>query len=123
MIVSTCEVMRLGLTSDAEGQHLRTPDQEPKGLVMEIGSIIAAIIIGTIIGLLGRLVAPGKQNISLIVTIIVGILAALLGTWIAGQIGVEETNGIDWIELLIQIVLAAIGVTIAANMLGRRRRV
>lgn len=90
---------------------------------MGIGSIIAAIVVGIIIGLLGRLVAPGKQNISLLVTIVVGILAALLGTWIAGQLGLEETSGIDWIELIIQIVLAAIGVTIAANMLGRRRRV
>ena len=90
---------------------------------MGIGSIIAAIVVGIIIGALGRLVAPGKQNISILVTIIVGILAALLGTWIAGSIGLEETNGIDWIELLIQVALAAIGVIIAANLLGRRRRV
>ncbi len=90
---------------------------------MGIGSIIAAIVVGLIIGALGRLFAPGKQNISILVTIIVGILAALLGTWIAGAIGVEETGGIDWIELIIQIVLAVIGVTIAANLLGRRRRV
>ncbi len=91
---------------------------------MGIGSIIAAIVIGAIIGLLGRLVAPGKQNISLLVTVIVGILAALLGTWIAtALLGTADTPGIDWIELIIQIVLAAIGVTVAANMLGRRRRV
>lgn len=89
---------------------------------MGIGSIIAAIVVGAIIGLLGRLVAPGRQNISILVTIIVGIIAALLGTWIANAMGVGETNGIDWIELLIQVVLAAIGVTIAANMMGRRRR-
>lgn len=89
---------------------------------MGIGSIIAAIVIGLIIGLLGRLFAPGRQNISLLVTIIVGILAALAGTWIAGAIGVEETGGIDWIELAIQIGLAVIGVTIAANLLGSRRR-
>ncbi|WP_182112864.1 MULTISPECIES: GlsB/YeaQ/YmgE family stress response membrane protein [unclassified Actinotalea] len=90
---------------------------------MGVGSIIAAIVVGIVIGALGRLFAPGKQNISILVTIIVGILAALLGTWIAGQLNLEETDGIDWIELIIQVALAAIGVTIAANMLGRRRRV
>lgn len=89
---------------------------------MGIGSIIAAIVVGLIIGALGRLFAPGKQNISIIVTIIVGILAALLGTFIAGALGVEDTGGIDWIELAIQIGLAVLGVTIAANMLGSRRR-
>ena len=88
---------------------------------MEIGGIISAIIIGIIIGALGRLFAPGKQNISIIVTIIVGILAALLGSLIAQNIGVRETSGIDWIELIIQIVLAVIGVIVAARLLGRRR--
>ena len=90
---------------------------------MEIGGIISALIIGIIIGALGRLFAPGKQNISILVTIIVGIIAAFLGSLIAQGIGVRETSGIDWIELLIQLVLAVIGVTIAANMLGRRRHV
>ena len=90
---------------------------------MTVTGIITAIIIGAIIGLLGRLVAPGRQNISILVTVIVGILAALLGTWIASMLSLAETDGIDWIEILIQVVLAAIGVVIAANMLGRRSRV
>ena len=51
-------------------------------------------------------------------TILVGVVAALLGTWIASLIGVETTPGIDWIELLFQVVLAAIGVALVA---GARR--
>jgi len=86
-----------------------------------IGSIISAIIVGIIIGLLGRLVAPGKQNISLLVTMIVGIIAAFVGTLIANALGVGDTKGIDWIELIIQVALAAVGVTIAARSLGGRR--
>ncbi|HEY3438782.1 MAG TPA: GlsB/YeaQ/YmgE family stress response membrane protein [Actinotalea sp.] len=88
---------------------------------MEIGGIISAIVVGIIIGLLGRLFAPGRQNISILVTIIVGIVAALLGSAIAGALNVQNTSGIDWIELIIQVVLAVIGVSIAARMLGSRR--
>jgi len=87
---------------------------------MTPAGIISAIVIGAIIGVLGRLVVRGKQNISILVTIIVGIVAALLGTWLASLVGVENTEGIDWIELLFQIVLAAIGVAIVAGS-GRRR--
>ena len=90
-----------------------------------IGSIIGAIVIGAIIGALGRLFAPGRQNISILVTIIVGIIAALLGSAIWGALaapGNEDTAGIDWIEHLIQIILAVIGVSIAARMLGNRHR-
>ncbi|MGL5930359.1 MAG: GlsB/YeaQ/YmgE family stress response membrane protein [Dermatophilaceae bacterium] len=80
-----------------------------------IGSIVTAIVIGAIVGALGRLVVSGKQDISILVTIAIGIVAALLGTLIAGLVGVSDTAGIDWIELLIQVLLAAVGVAIVAG--------
>lgn len=89
---------------------------------MGIGGIISAIVVGLIIGALGRLFAPGRQRISILLTIVIGILAALLGTWIAQNIGVAVTDGIDWIELVLQIGLAVIGVLITARVMGSRRR-
>lgn len=80
-----------------------------------ISSIVSAIVIGAVIGVLGRLVVRGKQNISIIATIAIGIVAALIGTLIAGLIGVSETPGVDWIELVIQVVLAAVGVSFVAR--------
>jgi uncharacterized membrane protein YeaQ/YmgE (transglycosylase-associated protein family) len=77
---------------------------------MEISGIISAIVIGVIIGLLGRLVVPGRQHIGVLWTIVVGIVAALLGSAIAAGLGVADTKGVDWIEWLIQIALAAVGV-------------
>jgi uncharacterized membrane protein YeaQ/YmgE (transglycosylase-associated protein family) len=85
-----------------------------------ISAIISAIIVGAIIGALGRLVVPGRQNISIWLTIVIGIVAALIGTFIANAIGVGNTSGIDWIKLLIQVVLAAIGVALVAG--GSRSR-
>ncbi|WP_300008192.1 GlsB/YeaQ/YmgE family stress response membrane protein [Pseudonocardia sp.] len=83
-------------------------------------NIIQAIIIGAILGFVGRLVAPGKQNIPIWLTILVGIVAAFIGTFIARAFGVADTNGIDWIELIIQIIVAAIGVSVVAGIYGRR---
>ncbi|MFF4486627.1 GlsB/YeaQ/YmgE family stress response membrane protein [Streptomyces sp. NPDC001544] len=77
---------------------------------MEISGIVSAIVIGVIIGVLGRLVVPGRQHIGIIWTILVGIVAALLGSAIAAGFGVADTKGVDWIEWLIQIGLAALGV-------------
>ncbi|GAA0809079.1 GlsB/YeaQ/YmgE family stress response membrane protein [Spirilliplanes yamanashiensis] len=79
---------------------------------MEISGIITALIIGLIIGALGRLVVPGKQNIPIWLTLVIGVVAAFLGTLLAAAIGVAETPGIDWIELALQIGLAAAGVAI-----------
>ncbi|MFY1705712.1 MULTISPECIES: GlsB/YeaQ/YmgE family stress response membrane protein [Micromonospora] len=88
---------------------------------MEVSGILTAIIFGLIIGALGRLVVPGKQNIPIWLTILIGVLAALLGTIVAGAFGVAETPGIDWIELALQIGFAAIGVAVVAGTYGRRR--
>ena len=80
-----------------------------------ISTIISAIIVGAIIGALGRLVVRGRQNISILATIVIGIVAALIGTFIANALGVGETNGIDWIKLVIQVALAAVGVSVFAR--------
>ncbi|MFE5730658.1 GlsB/YeaQ/YmgE family stress response membrane protein [Streptomyces sp. NPDC056528] len=77
---------------------------------MEISGIISAIVIGVVIGTLGRLVLPGRQRIGVLWTIAVGIAAALVGTALAAGLGVADTKGIDWIEWIIQIGLAAAGV-------------
>lgn len=82
--------------------------------------IISAIIIGAIIGVLGRLLVRGRQRISVLLTIVVGIVAALVGTWLATLVGQRDTPGVDWIELLFQVGLAAIGVAAVSG--GRRRR-
>ncbi len=88
---------------------------------MTVTGIITAIVIGAIIGALGRLVLRGRQSISILATIVVGIIAALLGTWIASFIGADDTGGFDWIELILQVVLAAVGVSIVAGTAGRGR--
>jgi len=82
--------------------------------------IIQAIVVGAIIGALGRLVVPGKQNIPIWLTIVIGIVAAVIGTFIASALGVANTSGIDWIKLVIQVILAAAGVYAVAGMWGRR---
>ncbi|MDT5105273.1 MAG: hypothetical protein QOI25_2786 [Mycobacterium sp.] len=89
---------------------------------MTITGVISAILIGIVVGVLGRLVVPGKQNISILVTILVGIVAAFVGTALARAMGIPTvTNGIDWLELLVQVVVAALGVGLVSAIMGRRR--
>lgn len=89
---------------------------------MEISGIFSAVVIGLIIGVLGRLVVPGRQRIGVLWTIAVGIAAALVGALLAHALGVGDTKGIDWIKWLIQIALAALGVAFLDRAKSRRRR-
>ena len=84
---------------------------------MTVTGIITAVVIGLIIGALGRLVVPGKQDIPIWLTMLIGVVAALLGTAIVG--GLRDTEGIDWIEIVVQVVLAAVGVWLVVAFRSR----
>ncbi len=84
-------------------------------------SIIGSIIAGIIVGILARLVLPGKQNISVLITILLGILGAVIGWFLAGLIGVQETDGIDWIRWLISVIVAAVLIVIYGSVTGRKQ--
>ncbi|WP_024877101.1 GlsB/YeaQ/YmgE family stress response membrane protein [Saccharomonospora piscinae] len=90
---------------------------------MAISGIISAILVGLVLGALARLVMPGKQGIPIWLTILVGIAAAFLGTAIARGLGYADTDGWDWLEFITQLVVAAVGVSLAAKMYtGKRLR-
>jgi uncharacterized membrane protein YeaQ/YmgE (transglycosylase-associated protein family) len=89
---------------------------------MTVTGIVSAILIGIVVGVLGRLVLPGKQPIGMLVTILVGIVSAFIGTALARALGIPTaTSGVDWLELLVQVVVAALGVALVAALMGRRR--
>jgi len=84
-----------------------------------IGSIIGAVFIGAIVGVLARVILPGRQHVSVLLTIVVGVIAALIGTFVARMFGVADTRGIDWMEHVIQLIVAILGI-IAVTSLSRR---
>ncbi|RYE74848.1 MAG: GlsB/YeaQ/YmgE family stress response membrane protein [Myxococcales bacterium] len=92
-----------------------------------IGTIIATLIVGTIIGLLGKFVAPGgRDNIPLWLTIICGIVGALVGSYLyAALFDCADmnncTNGVDWWRHVWQIAVAAVLVMVAAGATGRKK--
>jgi len=83
-------------------------------------NIIWAIIAGLVIGLLAKLVVPGRQAIPLWLTIVLGIVGALVGNWLATVLGVRHTSGIDWIRHFLQIGVAAVLIIIVAPLWMRR---
>jgi uncharacterized membrane protein YeaQ/YmgE (transglycosylase-associated protein family) len=82
-----------------------------------VSTIIGAIIVGAIIGALGRLILPGKQNISLVVTILIGIVANVIVTFVVRQLGYSNSSGgIAWIPLILGAIVAAIIIVLYGRM-------
>ncbi|MEU3949598.1 GlsB/YeaQ/YmgE family stress response membrane protein [Streptomyces sp. NPDC029526] len=84
-------------------------------------SFLWAIIAGLIIGLLAKLVVPGRQPIPLWLTVILGIVGAVAGNGLASAFGVRDTGGIDWIRHIFQIGIAAVLIALITPMWARRR--
>ncbi len=80
-----------------------------------ISDILTSIIGGAILGALARLILPGKQNISILVTVLAGMIAAFVGTLIARLFGFDHTAGIDWWKRIVQFVLALVAVYYASQ--------
>ncbi len=82
--------------------------------------IIVLIIVGAIIGLLGKFVAPGdKDNIPIWLTILCGIGGVLLGYAIYSAFGGDGSGGVDWTRWIVSIIVSAVLVVIASTVTGR----
>jgi uncharacterized membrane protein YeaQ/YmgE (transglycosylase-associated protein family) len=85
--------------------------------------IIGLLVAGLIIGLLGKFVAPGaRDNTPLWLTVLCGIAGVLIGYYLAAALGVEATDGIDWVRWIISIIVAAVLVVAASTITGRSNR-
>ncbi len=89
---------------------------------MDIGEIIGLLLGGTVIGILGKFLAPGgRDNIPLWLTVICGIGGIFVGAYVYEAFGGDGSNGVDWVRWFVAIICAAVLVVIAASVTGRKR--
>lgn len=85
-------------------------------------TILLALVAGIIIGPLARLVLPGRQNISVVMTVILGAVGALAGSAIFRAISNKsDTSGIDWTAFFIGVVVAALAILAYTTLTHRQR--
>lgn len=78
--------------------------------------IIWIVIVGAVLGVIAKMLLPGKQAIPLWLTVICGMLGALLGNYLSSVFGVRHTSGIDWIRHLLQLIGALVVVAAGASL-------
>ena len=88
---------------------------------MTLLNLLGIIIGGAVIGILARLVMPGRQNIPWWATIGAGIVGMLIGNYLAVLFGVRHTGGIDWIRHILQVVVAVLAVAGVGALMGRSK--
>ncbi len=84
---------------------------------MELETIVWYVVVGAIVGVLARLVVPGRQSIGVLLTIPLGIVGAVVGGLIAGALGLGQI-----LTIVIAVLVAALLVYLIAGNARTRRR-
>jgi uncharacterized membrane protein YeaQ/YmgE (transglycosylase-associated protein family) len=79
---------------------------------MGIGEIIGLIVLGLIVGALGRLLHPGSDPMGLVMTLVIGVASVLIVGWLIG-------GGI--IGFIVAVIVGVILVALWARLVEPRR--
>lgn len=80
--------------------------------------VIVYIVAGLVIGAIARLLLPGRQEMSVVATIVLGVIAAVIGG-LAWEALFPDNDGVAWIgSIVVAVVLLWLYVMVA----GRGRR-
>jgi uncharacterized membrane protein YeaQ/YmgE (transglycosylase-associated protein family) len=89
-----------------------------------IFQILGLIVVGAVIGVLARLIKPGRQKLSMLATVLLGIVGAIIGGLIGGLFNGGRTNPFElnfW-GFVFAVVAAVLLVGVAEGISGRSGR-
>jgi len=78
-----------------------------------LAELVSTLVVGLLIGALGRLLVPGRQPIGLIATVVVGLVGSILGTYLSHLFAVGQLA-----RILLEIGVAGL---LVAGLVGASR--
>ncbi|BBY30374.1 GlsB/YeaQ/YmgE family stress response membrane protein [Mycolicibacterium sediminis] len=89
-----------------------------------IGLIVTIIVVGLIAGALARLLVPGKQNLSIAMTIVLGVVGSFVGGFLGYLLfGKDSAQGLLQPSGIIGSVIGAVLVLVIWLAVSRRSAV
>jgi len=83
---------------------------------LPVWAIISTIIVGLVIGSLGRVVVPGRQHVHVAVIFLAGLVGSIVGGFLGSHV-----LGLGWIgTTLVEIGVAAVVIALVASPRAQR---
>jgi uncharacterized membrane protein YeaQ/YmgE (transglycosylase-associated protein family) len=81
------------------------------------------ILVGFVVGVLARLIKPGKQDIGIILTVVLGIVGALFAGWVGRLLGwYAEGEKVGFLASLVGAIVLLFIAELVNGKRSRRRR-
>jgi uncharacterized membrane protein YeaQ/YmgE (transglycosylase-associated protein family) len=81
--------------------------------------MIGFIVAGLIIGALARLIKPGRQNLSILATLLLGLAGSVIGGLIANALGTGDIWELNFLGFVVAVIAAVLLIGVAEGLAGR----
>lgn len=85
--------------------------------------IIGFLVFGLVVGAVARLIKPGRQNLSLGMTLLLGVAGSVVGGVVASVLGTGTLWELNIIGAIVAIIAAVLLVGVAEAMSAKTTRV
>jgi uncharacterized membrane protein YeaQ/YmgE (transglycosylase-associated protein family) len=84
--------------------------------------MIGFIVAGLVIGALARLIKPGKQHLSILMTLALGLVGSVIGGVVANLLGTGDIWELNILGFVVAVIAAVLLIGAAEAMSGSRDR-
>jgi uncharacterized membrane protein YeaQ/YmgE (transglycosylase-associated protein family) len=83
--------------------------------------MIGFLVFGLVVGLLARLLVPGRQNMGLLMTLLLGVVGSIIGGVVANALGTGDVWELNFVGAIVAIVSAVVLIVIGERLSDRNR--
>lgn len=87
--------------------------------------MIGFLVFGLVVGVVARLLVPGRQHLSVVMTLLLGVVGSVIGGVVANAIGTGDVFELNFLGSLVAIATAVVLIVIgerAGAIADRRSR-
>lgn len=82
--------------------------------------MIGFLVAGLVIGALARLIKPGKQNLSILMTLLLGLVGSAIGGTVAWLLGTGDIWELNVLGFVLAVVAAVLLIGAAEGMAAKK---
>ena len=83
-------------------------------------AIIGFLVFGLFVGAIARLIKPGKQNLSLVMTLVLGVVGSLIGGVVASLLGTGDIFELNIMGAVVSIIAAVLLIGVAEALSSKK---
>ncbi|HET9769723.1 MAG TPA: hypothetical protein VFS16_02450 [Acidimicrobiia bacterium] len=84
--------------------------------------MIGFVVFGLVVGAVARLLVPGRQHLSLGMTVLLGVIGSVIGGVVANAIGTGDVMELNFIGSVVAIAASVVLIVAGENVGVLRRR-